>query len=106
MKLSVNNGEKVYTADTADISFGIMEDVADAIDLDKLSEGTDTEIMSAALKFVVNSMDVVKRMLKEVFSGITDEEIRTAKMSEICAVFFDIGKYTIAELTRHIKEKN
>lgn len=109
MKLDIyKNHEivKTYTADTINITFGVMEDFAKAVDLDKLTSGSDREIMGAVIKFVMSSMDTVKDLLKEIFEGITDEDIRGAAVSDICGVFADVGRYTIDQLTKHIRSKN
>lgn len=109
MQLNIYNKKeivKTYTADCTSISFGLMEDLAAAVDIDKFTSGTDGEIMGATMKFVLGSMGTVKEMLKEIFDGITDEEIRNATLPEICSVFADVVRYTIDEITTHIRSKN
>ena len=79
--------------------FGIVEDVAEAIDLDSLKTGEDIEIIKMAGNLVLKSMDTIKELIKDVFDGITDEEIRKTTVPEIAQVIVDIVKFTIAQLS-------
>ena len=109
MKLNIYNKREVvktYEADTYDLMFGTIEDVAEAIDLDSLKTGTDVEIIKMAGKLVLTSMDTIKDLLKDIFDGITDEEIRKAKTLEIAAVLLEVVKYTIKQLNIGADEKN
>lgn len=98
--------EKVYTADTYDLTFGVVEDVAKAIDLDSLKTGSDVEIIQMAANLVLGSMDTVKEILKDIFDGLSDEEIRRATVLDIAGVLVDVVKYTIIQLNKTVREKN
>lgn len=101
MKLNIYDKKQVvktYTADTYDLMFGTVEDVANAIDLDKLSTGTDAEIIKLIGGLVITSLPTITDLLKDIFDGITDDEIKHCKVKEIAAVFLDVVKYTLAEL--------
>ena len=91
--------EKTYTADTYDLMFGTVEDVAEAVDLDKLQTGSDTEIIKMVGKLVMGSMDTVRDLLKDIFDGITDEELKHTKVKEVAKVLIDVVGYTIKQLT-------
>lgn len=109
MKLNVYKGrqiEKTYTADTYDLMFGTVEDVAEAINLDSLKTGSDVEIIKMIGNLVLNSMDTVKNLLKDIFDGITDEELKRVKVKEIANVLLDVVKFTIAQLNLGKNEKN
>lgn len=109
MKLNIYENKKVkktYESDTYDLMFGTLEDVAGAINLDKLQTGSNAEIIKTAGDFVVHSMDTVKNLLKDIFPGLTDEEIRKAKLSEIAAVLVDVIRYAIQQLNILPKSKN
>ena len=97
---------KTYTADTYDLLFGTLEDIADALKLDSLQTGTDDEIIKMAASVIVKSKDTVKNLLKDIFEGITDEEIKNTKVTEIATVFVDVVKYTIQQLNIVPKSKN
>lgn len=109
MKLNIYEKKKViktYEVDTYDLMFGTVEDVANAIDLDSLKTGSDVEIIKMVGKLVMSSMDTVKNLLKDIFDGITDEELKNTKVSEIATVLVDVVKFTIAQLNLGGNGKN
>lgn len=97
---------KTYKTDVYDLMFGTVEDVADAIKLDELKTGSDVEIMKMIGKLVLTSMDTIKGLLKDIFDGLTDEELKNVKVSEIATVLVDVVKFTIAQLNLGAKGKN
>lgn len=109
MKLNIYEKKKIvktYEADTYDLMFGTVEDVANAIDLDSLKTGADVEIIKMVGKLVMTSMDTVKNLLKDIFDGLTDEELKGTKVSEIATVLVDVVKFTIAQLNLGGNGKN
>ena len=109
MKLNIYNKKqiiKTYEVDTYDLMFGTVEDVANAIDIDSLKTGSDVEIIKMVGKLVMTSMDTVKNLLKDIFDGLTDEELKKTKVSEIATVLVDIVKFTIAQLNLGLNGKN
>lgn len=82
---------KQYTAETVDIMLGTIEDVIDIIDVDKLD--SDMELV----KVVVAAMKKLKPLLKEVFYGVTDEELKNTKVKELVPLFVRIFKYMMSE---------
>ena len=109
MKLNIYEKKtivKTYEADTYDLMFGVLEDVADAIKLDELKNGTDTEIIKMAGNLVLHSMETVKGLFKDIFEGITDEELKHCKVSEMAVVLVDIVKYTLNQLGKGFGTKN
>ena len=109
MKLNIYENKQVvktYTADTYDLMFGTIEDVAKAIDLDSLKTGTDVEIIKMIGKMLLSSMDTVKNLLKDIFEGLTDEEIKKTKVNEIAVVLLDVVKFTIQQLSIGNSSKN
>lgn len=109
MKLNVYEKKtvvKTYEADTYDLMFGTVEDVAKAINLDALKTGSNAEIMKLAGNLALTSMDTVTDLMKDIFDGITDEELRHTKVTEIAAVLVDVVKYTIKQLNKMPNSKN
>lgn len=109
MKLNIYNKKeivKTYEVDTYDLMFGVLEDVADAIKLDELKTGTDVEIIKMVGNLVITSMSTVKELLKDIFEGITDDELKNTKVSEIAAVLVDVVKFTLNQLSKGINSKN
>lgn len=97
---------KTYETDTYDLLFGVLEDVADAIKLDELTTGSDVEIIKMVGNTVLSSMDTIKNLLKDIFDGITDEELKNVRVSEIVTVVVDVAKFTIQQLNIGVNSKN
>lgn len=89
---------KTYEAETYDLMFGTIEDIAEAVNLDALKTGSDVEIIKLVGNLVMSSMGTVKELLKDIFDGITDEELKKVKVAEIATVLIDVVKYTIIQL--------
>lgn len=109
MKLNIYEKKKVvktYEASTYNLMFGVMEDVANAIKLDELKNGSDVEIIKLVGNTVVNSMDTVKGLMLDIFDGLTEEELRHTSVKEIATVLVDVVKYTIGQLALSKPSKN
>ena len=109
MKLNIYENKEVvktYEADTYDLLFGTVEDVANAVDLDSLKTGSDVEIIKMVGNLVLSSMGTVKQLLKDIFDGITDDELKNVKVSEIAIVLVDVVKFTITQLSTGFSSKN
>lgn len=109
MKLNIYEKKRIvktYEADTYELEFGVLEDVAEAVNLDELNSGSDAEMLKVMVNTVMNSMGTVKNLLKDIFEGITEEEIKHARVTEIARVLLDVVKYTIEQLQKGISSKN
>ena len=101
MKLNIYEHRKVvktYEVDEYDLEFGTLEDVAQAMKLDNLQTGTDKEIIQIGMNLVMQGTDTVKGLLKDIFEGITDADIRHTKVKDVARVLVDVVKYTIKQL--------
>lgn len=109
MKLNIYEKRKIiktYEAETYDLMFGTVEDFINLVDLDKLQTGSDTEIIKLVSDVVLKGMNVIKPLLKDVFEGLTDEELRNTKVSEITSVLIEIIKFAVTELSKGTNAKN
>lgn len=109
MKLNIYNKKKVvktYTAEAYDIEFGVIEDVAEAVNLDGIKTGSNAEITALAVGLVTKSTGTVKELMKDIFEGLTDEELRHVKIKEMGAVVIDLVRYTIKEIAKGSGSKN
>lgn len=109
MKLNIYKGkyvEKTYKAETYDLMFGTVEDVANAVNLDALETGTNAEVIKLVFGLISSSMDLVKDLLKDIFDGLTDEEIKRTRVADIAAVLVEVVNYTLAQLNKGITGKN
>ena len=101
MKLNIYEKKqivKTYTADRYDLMLGTLEDVSNAVKLDDMKTGSKAEILGMAMNLVKNSYSTVIDLIKDVFDGITDEELRKTKVIEIVNVLADIVTYTVQQL--------
>lgn len=101
MKLNIYEKRKVvktYEADTYDLMFGTVEDIAEAVNIDALKGGSDTELIKMVGKIAITSMDTIRNLLKDIFEGITDEELKNTRISEIAKVLVEVIKFTIGQL--------
>lgn len=95
LKLNVYKGrevEKTYTTDTYDLMYGIVEDILGVLDLEKMTDNLEVA------KMVIKLMPQIRPFLKDVFEGLTDEELRRTKVKELIAVFVNIVMYSINEI--------
>ena len=102
MKLNIYEKKsivKTYEASEYELMFGTVEDMIDAAKLDEIESGTDAEIVVAATNLVTTSMDTVKDLLKDVFDGLTDDEIRHTRVSEIVNVIVDVIRYAVSQIS-------
>lgn len=83
---------KQYKAETVDIMFGTVEDIIDIVDVDKLDDNMELA------KILIISMKKLKPLLKEVFTGLTDEELKCTSIKELIPLFKDILGFMMSEL--------
>jgi len=109
LKLNIYKKKKIiktYTAETYDLMFGTVEDLIDIVDLDKLEKGTDAEIIKLVGNIVIKGMNIFKPLLKDIFEGLTDGELRNTKISEITIALVEIVKYTVLQIKKDSNGKN
>ena len=109
MQLNIYEKKKViktYTADTYDLMFGTVEDISDAVNLDEMKTGSDVEVFQAVVKLITGSKETVKDLLKDVFDGLTDEELRNTKVKEQAQVLVEVVTYTFSQLRKGTGTKN
>ena len=104
LKLPIYDNKKIvktYTTNTIDFSFGVVEDVLDALDLENLNNKNDLARM------VVKCSKQLKPFLMDLFDGLTPDEIRKTQMSDIITIFKNLYVYATAELVGAVgAEKN
>lgn len=83
---------KEYHAETIDLSFGVIEDVLDALDFENMKNQSEMAGM------IVKASKQLKPFLKDIFDGVTDEEIRHTRIQNLIDIFKDLYKYAMQEL--------
>ncbi len=94
IKLTVykrENGKRVidkeYIEDTLYLNFGIVEDIIDKIDFNEDGDTTEQAIMKA--------LPYIKPMVKDIFEGITDDELKHCNTFDLLKVAKSIIAYCI-----------
>ncbi len=109
IKLNIYNKKeivKTYTTNSYDIQFGTVEDLINLIDLDKLKSDDDFELIKMVGIIVNDGFDIVKQLLKDMFEGLTDEELRCTKVSEVISALSEPIKFVIKRLYKGGNSKN
>lgn len=83
---------KTYTTDTINCSFGVIEDIIDALNFEKMSSNMEIAVI------VMKCSKQLKPFLKDVFEGVTDEELRSVKALDIVEIFKEIFKFAVGEI--------
>ena len=95
IKLNIYNGKEVtktYTAEGYDLMMGTIEDFMDIIDIEKLND------TAAVAKMVMKGYAQIKPLMKDIFPGLTSEEFRGIKLTELVQVIAQIGAAVINNL--------
>ena len=80
-----------------------MEDVLNALDLENMKNGDNAEIAVTVIK----CSKQLKPFLKDMFDGVTDEELRRTRVQNLIGIFKGLFKYATNELGMIIgDEKN
>lgn len=102
LKLNVYNGrqiEKTYTAQGYELMYGTVEDLLNALDLEALTNTSDTDGMVSAASRLLNSRkDVIEPLLMDVFDGLTPEELRRTKARDVLGVIVGLAGFSIDQL--------
>lgn len=109
MKLNIYENKKVvktYEAESYDLMFGTVEDVMTMFDVDGLSTGADVEIIKMVGTALPKCINTVKPLLKDIFEGLTDAELKNVKMREIVIVLVEVIKHAFNQMTIGIDTKN
>lgn len=109
MKLDIYNKKEIvksYEADKYSIMFGTLREFIKIVNLDDIKSGSDDEIMNLVIKALPNSIDLINHLIKDIFDGITDEELDNVRIKDIVILIVEILKYSMVEMSAGIKQKN
>ncbi len=84
--------EKTYRAETIDIMFGTAEDLIG------LLEDFDLNDTNKLVNVITKGFSQLKPFLKEIFIGLSDDELRRTKVREIVPLFMNIFTYIFKEM--------
>ena len=95
LMLKIYDGKKVvktYKVETIDFSFGVVEDILDILDFEHMTTKAEIGTM------VVKASKQLKPFLKDIFDGVTDEEIRNTRIQNLIEIFRGLYQYAATEL--------
>lgn len=75
---------KTYKTDEYDLMYGTVEDILTIFDVENMNDTNEI------LKMVMKTMNQLKPLLKDVFYGLTDEELKYIKVKELIPVVVGI----------------
>lgn len=84
--------DNTYTVDSYELLYGTVEDVLNLFDVESLK--TDEDV----LRIVKSAKNQVNDLLKDIFIGITDEELRRANFDEMAIVIINVLKSSLNEI--------
>lgn len=109
MKLNIydkKNIVKTYEAETYDLMFGTVEDILKLVKIDDMKTGSDVEVIKMVGSMLIGGLDDVKFLLFDIFDGLTDDELRCTKTTEVAKVIVDVVKYAIIDMNKNVNSKN
>ncbi len=86
------NVKKTYKASEFDLMWGTIEDLVNCIDIDKIDDSV------AVGKMILHVLPQLKPLLKQIFPGVTDSEIRNTKVKELIPIFMNAFTYAFSEI--------
>lgn len=96
-----------YKAETYDLMWATVEDLINILDLEGLKTNDDVELIKIATKVVTKGLNtILKPLLKDIFEGLTDDELRNTKISEIVTILISVVKFAMNEIGIGTNEKN
>lgn len=102
LKLNIYNKdrsiEKTYRAEDYAVMHGVVEDLLDALDIEALTGGEKDSMLSAVSRLLRSRKDVVYPLLKDIFEGLTDDELRRTTTIELVDVIISVAKYSLGEI--------
>lgn len=82
---------KTYTTSEYDLMYGTVEDIL--VLFDNVNVNDTTQVLKVVTKF----MDQLRPLLKDVFFGLTDEEMKQTKVKELVPVIVNVLKMAMSQ---------
>lgn len=90
---------KTYEAEQYDLMFGTVEDLMTIFDVDSLKTGSDVELIKLVTNALPKCMNIIKPLLKDIFDGLSDDELRQVKLVEVAVIIVDVIKYALEQIS-------
>lgn len=96
---------KTYKSENYEIKFGVVEDIIELFDFDDLKKGNDIELIKTVGKVIPKSLGTIKNLMKDIFEGLTDEELKNTTINELSQVLIEVIKYALNQISDGINSK-
>ena len=109
MKLNIYEKKqivKTYETESYDLMFGTVEDIMTLFNVDKLKSGSDVEIIKMVGEALPKCIGSVKPLMKDIFEGLTDEELKHVKMKDMITIIMEVIKYAFSQISLGFESKN
>lgn len=103
LKLNIYNKdrsiEKTYVKDDYAVMYGVVDDLLDLLDVEALTSGKNADDLIGAVSRLLRARkDVVHPLLKDIFDGLTDEELRRTTALEVVGVVVGLTGFSFEQL--------
>lgn len=102
---TMDNIIKTYTTETFKLKLGVVEDLLQLFDLDGLENMSDKAVTEGLLKRLPKCYSSLKELLKIVFKGLTDSDLRNVALNDLVPLLLNIVKYSFSEISLLKTEK-
>lgn len=89
--------EKKYEVESYDVLYGTIEDVLNLFD------GADFNDNEQLVKVIMTAKNQVNDLLKDIFYGLTDEELKKVALNDVTKALIGVLKYAIFQMMSEAK---
>ena len=84
--------EKTYTSEQVDIMFGVAEDFLAIIDFEHMKDRREAAVN------ILKAFGSLKPLLKDIFHGVTDDELKRTKLKEVLPLWVDVFEALMVDM--------
>lgn len=115
MKLNIYKNQreiiKTYECDRYRLMYGTIMDLTNIIDLQLVvdylqgKEISDERFAENLIDLITNSMNLINGLLKDMFEGLTDEELKQTDINEIIQIVIEVASESVPLIKSGVAKK-
>lgn len=115
MKLNIYKNQreiiKTYECDRYRLMYGTIMDLTNIIDLQLVvdylqgKEISDERFVENLIDLITNSMNLIDGLLKDMFEGLTDEELKQTDINEIIQIVIEVASESVPLIKSGVAKK-
>lgn len=115
MKLNIYKNQreiiKTYECDRYRLMYGTIMDLTNIIDLQLVvdylqgKEISDERFVENLIDLITNSMNLINGLLKDMFEGLTDEELKQTDINEIIQIVIEVASESVPLIKSGVAKK-